>query len=289
VILQGETFHDASACAKKLCRQRRLTLVHPYDDLRIMAGQGTIALEMLAQQPDLETLIVPVGGGGLLAGMAVAAKAVRPDIELVGVQSDRFPAMTQLFNHETIECGQYTVAEGIAVKAPGRLTGRLIRELVDDLLLVGENELEDAILNLLQIEKTVVEGAGAAGLAALIKFKKRFRRKNVGLILSGGNIGLMALSSIIQRGLVRNGQVARMRVETRDLPGILARVSGIIGRHGGNILEVNHHRTFIAQPLQIVAIDFILQTRGGEHFQEIVEALRADGANVLPLGQELAK
>jgi threonine dehydratase len=289
VILQGETFHQASTFAKKLCRQRRLTLVHPYDDLRIMAGQGTIALEMLAQQPELETLIVPVGGGGLLAGMAVAAKAIRPDIELVGVQSDRFPAMTQWFNDEIIECGQYTVAEGIAVKAPGRLTGRIIRDLVNDLLLVGEKELEYAILNLLQIEKTVVEGAGAAGLAALTKFKKRFRRKNVGLILSGGNIDLMALSSIIQRGLVRNGQVARMRVETRDLPGILARVSGIIGRHGGNILEVNHQRAFSAQPLQIVAIDFILQTRGREHFREIEEALRADGAKVLPLQQELAK
>lgn len=280
VILHGETFQEASTFTRRLCRQRHLTLVHPYDDYRIMAGQGTIALEMLAQQPDLETLVVPVGGGGLLAGMAVAARAIRPDIELIGVQSDRFPAMTQLLKNKPIECGPYTVAEGIAVKTPGRLTRRVIGELVNDVLLVGESELEDAILMLLQIEKTVVEGAGAAGLAALIKFKKRFRRKKVGLILCGGNIGLMALSSIIQRGLVRNGQLTRMRVETRDLPGILGRVSEIIGRHGGNILEVHHQRAFSAQPLQIVSIDFILQTRGREHSHEIVEALRADGSKV---------
>jgi len=283
VILHGETFHEAGVFAKKSARQRHLTLVHPFDDNRIIAGQGTIALEMLAQQPDLEVLVVPVGGGGLLAGMAVAAKAIRPGIELMGVQSDRFPAMAQRLKHQSIECGQYTVAEGIAVKSPGRLTQRILSELVSDILLVGESELEDAILMLLQIEKTAVEGAGAAGLAALIKFKQRFRKKKVGLILSGGNIDLMALASIIQRGLVRNGQVSRMQVETRDLPGVLGRVSAIIGAHGGNILEVHHQRAFSAQPLQIVAIDFILQTRGREHFHEIVEALRAGGAKVLPL------
>ena len=280
VILHGDTLQEAGGFANKLCRQRRLTLVHPYDDQDIIAGQGTIALEMLAQQPGLETLIVPVGGGGLLAGMALAAKAIRPDIELIGVQSSRFPAMAQLFHHQAVECGQFTVAEGIAVKVPGRLTSKIISDLANDILLVNENELEDAILRLLQIEKTVVEGAGAAGLAALIKFKKRFRRKQVGLILCGGNIDLMALSSIIQRGLVRNGQVARVRVEARDLPGALSRVAAIIGRHGGNIQEVHHQRAFSAQPLQIVAIDFILQTRGREHFQEIVEALRADGSKV---------
>lgn len=280
VILSGENFDEATAFAQKLRRQRKLTLVHPYDDELVMAGQGTIALEMLAQQPDLDTLIVPIGGGGLIAGMAVAAKALRPDIKVVGVQSDRFPAMAQLLNQQPIECGPYTVAEGIAVKAPGRLTSGVVRDLVEDIVLVSEGELEDAILKLLQIEKTVVEGAGAAGLAALLKDRARFRGKKVGLVLCGGNIDLMSLSSIIQRGLVRSGQLVRMRVETRDVPGALAHVSGLIGASGGNIVEVHHQRAFSAKPLQTVAIDFILRTRGREHFQEIMNALRAHGAQV---------
>jgi threonine dehydratase len=283
VILHGDTLHEASLLAQKLSRQRRLTLVHPYDDHHIMAGQGTVALEMLAQQPSLDTLVVPVGGGGLLAGIAVAVKAVRPDLELIGVQSDRFPAMAQLFKRQPAECGSYTVAEGIAVRTPSQPASFIIRDLVSDIFLVGEHELENAILTLLQIEKTVVEGAGAAGLAALIKFKTRFRRRKVGLILSGGNMDLMSLSSIIQRGLVRNGQVVRVRVEARDVPGALGQVSAIIGRHDGNILEVHHQRAFSAQPLQIVVIDFTLKTRGHEHFQTIMDALRADGSNVVPL------
>ncbi len=285
VILHGDTLHEAGIFTRQLRRQRQLALIHPYDDYRIMAGQGTVALEMLAQQPDLDTLVVPVGGGGLLAGVAVAAKAVRPDVELIGVQSDRFPAMAQLLKRQPVVCGFYTVAEGIAVRDPSQLAGFIIRDLVSEMLQVREDELEDAILTLLQIEKMVVEGAGAAGLAALVKYKKRFRRKNVGLILSGGNLDLMSLSSIIQRGLVRNGQVVRVRVETRDLPGALGQVSAIIGRHDGNILEVHHQRAFSAQPLQIVAIDFTLKTRGREHFQEIMGALRASGshANILPL------
>jgi threonine dehydratase len=280
VILHGETFHEATAFTQKLRRQRKLILVHPYDDELVMAGQGTVALEMLAQQPDLDTLIVPIGGGGLLAGMAVAAKALRPHIEMIGVQSERFPAMAQLLAQQPIECALYTVAEGIAVKAPGQLTSKVVRDLVSEIVLVSESELEAAILMLLQIEKTVVEGAGAAGLAALMKSKKRFHRKRVGLVLCGGNIDLMSLSSIIQRGLVRSGQLVRVRVETRDVPGALAHVSALIGRSGGNIVEVHHQRAFSAQPLQTVVIDFILRTRGLEHSQEIVSALRAGGSDV---------
>jgi threonine dehydratase len=283
VILHGETFDDASAFTQKLARQRRLTLVHPYDDELVIAGQGTIALEMLAQQPRIETLLVPIGGGGLIAGMAVAARGMKPDLAMVGVQSERFPAMAQLLRHEPVQCDRYTMAEGIAVRNPGKLTLALVRKLVSDILLVGEGELEDAVLMLLQIEKTVVEGAGACGLAALLKNRTRFRKKKVGLVLCGGNIDLMILSSIIQRGLARNGQLVRLRVETRDVPGQLARVSGLIGAAGGNIIEVHHQRAFSAQPLQTALVDFILQTRGRDHLAGIMHALKEAGARaVLP-------
>jgi threonine dehydratase len=242
---------------------------------------------MLDQQPELEALLVPIGGGGLIAGMAVAAKSVKPDIEVIGVQSEAFPAMASLIQGKPVECGRYTIAEGIAVKKPGRLTRRVIEKLVGDFLLVGEGELEDAVLLLLQIEKTVVEGAGACGMAALLKNKKRFKGKKVGLVLSGGNIDLLILSSIIQRGLVRGGQLTRLRVETRDVPGELARVSGLIGTSGGNIIEVHHQRAFSAQPLQTVIVDFTLQTRGGEHLDQIMAALLAAGSHPMLLDRDV--
>ena len=278
VILHGETFDDASRFAHTLARRRRLTLVHPYDDPLVMAGQGTIALEMLEQQPDLETLLVPIGGGGLIAGMAVAARGLKPDVEIFGVQSERFPAMSQILRGQPVVCDRYTVAEGIAVKQPGLQTRTVVRKLVRDILLVGEGELENAILLLLQIEKTVVEGAGACGLAALLKHRKQFRKKRVGLVLCGGNIDLLTLSSIIQRGLVRNGQLVRLRVETRDVPGELARASGLIGTAGANIVEVHHQRAFSAHPLQTALVDFTIQTRGHEHLGQIMDALHAAGA-----------
>ena len=277
VILQGDTFDDASTFTQALAKKRRLVLVHPYDDPLVMAGQGTIALEMLDQQPDLETLLVPIGGGGLIAGMAVAARGRKPGIDVIGVQSERFPAMAQIIKGQPVHCDTYTVAEGIAVKNPGRLTREVIRRLVSDILLVGEGELEDAVLMLLQIEKTVVEGAGAAGLAALLKHRSRFRKKRVGLVLCGGNIDLLILSSIIQRGLARGGQLVRLRVETRDVPGELARISGLIGKAGGNIVEVHHQRAFSAHPLQTALVDFILQTRGREHLDQILADLRHAG------------
>jgi threonine dehydratase len=275
VILEGDTFDEASIFTHQAAKRRKLTLVHPYDDDLVMAGQGTIALEMLAQQPGLEALLVSIGGGGLIAGMAVAAKGINPNIEVFGVQSERFPAMAQLIAGRLVECDRFTVAEGIAVKTPGRRTRRVIERLVSDILLAGEGEIEDAVLMLLQIEKTVVEGAGACGLAALLKSRHRFRRKKVGLVLCGGNIDLMVLSSIIQRGLARDGQLVRLRVETRDVPGELARVTGLIGESGGNIIEVHHQRAFSAEPLQTAMVDFTLRTRGVDHLGRIVTALRA--------------
>ena len=282
VILHGENLQEAASFARALCKERDLVFVHPYDDAEVIAGQGTLALEMLAQQPELDTLIVPIGGGGLLAGIAVAAKAIKPSIELIGVQSDRFPAMAARLRGEPMPCAPYTVAEGIAVKEPGEITTALIREHVKDVALVSEREIEDALLLLLQIEKTVVEGAGAAGLAALIQMKDRLRGRKVGLLLCGGNIDLFNLSSIIQRGLVRGGQIVSLRVETRDVPGALAEVSALIGQGGGNIIEVHHQRTFADQPLQNVAIDFLLRTRGPSHSEQIIAALRVGGCRVNP-------
>ena len=260
-----------------MSKSRQLVLIHPYDDKLVMAGQGTIALEMLEQQPDLETLLVPIGGGGLIAGMAVAAKGVKPDIEIIGVQSERFPAMAGWIKRQPVKCERFTVAEGIAVKNPGRLTRRVVEKFVSDILLVGEDEIEDAVLMLLQIEKTVVEGAGACGLAALLKYRRRFRGKKVGLVLCGGNIDLMILSSIIQRGLARSGHLVRLRVETRDVPGELSRLSGLIGTAGGNIMEVHHQRAFSAEPLQTALVDFVLRTRGIDHLNQIVTSLQRSG------------
>lgn len=277
VILHGDTFDQAREFTQQLAVQRKLTLVHPYDDEWVMAGQGTIALEMLEQQPDLETLVVPIGGGGLISGIAVAARKIRPDIEIIGVQSDRFPAMFQILRGNEIHCERYTIAEGIAVKRPGRLTKRVVKSEVDGIVLVGESDIEAAVLMLLQVEKTVVEGAGACGLAALLKYRRRFRRKKVGLVLCGGNIDLMALSSIIQRGLVRNGQLARVRVATRDVPGELARLSTLVGASGGNIIEVHHQRAFSSQPLQTALVDFILQSRGAVHLNQIIGSLGGAG------------
>ena len=277
VILTGDTFDETSVFTRQLAKRRQLTLIHPYDDPLVMAGQGTIALEMLAQQPHLDTLLVPIGGGGLIAGMAVAAKGIKPDIEIVGVQSKRFPAMAGLIKQEPVQCERFTVAEGIAVKNPGRLTRRVVKKFVSDILLVDEDEIEDAVLQLLQIEKTVVEGAGACGLAGLMQCRRRFRKRKVGLVLCGGNIDLMILSSIIQRGLVRSGHLVRLRVETRDVPGELGRLTGLIGTAGGNVVEVHHQRAFSAEPLQTAIVDFILQTRGLDHLAQIVAALHQGG------------
>ena len=231
-----------------MATERRLHLVHPYDDELIIAGQGTVALEMLETHPDLDMLIAPVGGGGLMAGCAVAAKGIKPGIQLVGVQTERFPAMIQQLEGQPIECGTSTIAEGIAVKSPGKLTVPIIRDLVQKLMLVNEDKLEQAVLLLLKEEKTVVEGAGAAGLAALMTDRGFFYGKKVGIILSGGNMDFLILSSIIQRGLVRSGRMIRLSVELRDVPGALADVSRCIGQTDANIVEVHHQRAFSHLP-----------------------------------------
>jgi len=277
VILAGESFDEAQVAGLEQARANRLTLVHPYDDERVIAGQGTVALEMLAAQPKLEALVVPVGGGGLIAGMAVAAKDLAPGIEVYGVETSAFPAMHCALHGTTAAFGSSTIAEGIAVKEPGTLTLPIVRSLAEDVLLVDDGEIEQAIVMLLEIEKTVVEGAGAAALAVLLRHGARFRGRSVGVVLSGGNIDPLVLSDIIERGMARSGRLARLRVQLRDLPGALAKVTECLAEANANIEEVHHQRAFTHLPVLSAEVEFVLQTRGPEHVAEIVAALGRAG------------
>lgn len=280
VVLEGETFDEARAHGLQLAQQRGLTVVHPYDDLAVAAGQGTIALEMLAQQPSIDTLVVSIGGGGLLGGIAVAARALRPELQLVGVQTERFPAVFNAKRGESRPSAQTTIADGIGVSAPGALTVPLIHALVDDVVLVAESEIEQAILMLLEIEKTVVEGAGAVGLAALLAHRERFVGRKVGLVLSGGNIEPLLLAEIIHRGMVKSGRLVRLRVNVRDVPGSLALVARMLSELGANIEEVQHHRAFSSLPVERAQIEVVVQTRGDAHVDRIVQTMNAQGFEV---------
>ncbi|WP_373824205.1 threonine ammonia-lyase [Achromobacter insuavis] len=281
VVLAGDTFDDAKAHGYELAKQRGLIMIHPYDDEAVIAGQGTVALEMLEDQPQLDMLVIAIGGGGLLSGISTAAKALKPGIEIIGVQTERFPAMYAAVKGVSMPQGQYTIAEGIAVKSPGGLTQPIVSRLVDDIELVSEADIEHAIVVLLEIEKTVVEGAGAAGLAALLRAQEagseRFKGKRIGLVLTGGNIDPLMLGELIERGMVRAGRLARIRVDLRDLPGALAHATKLIADAQANITEVHHQRAFTSLPVRNVEVDFVLQTRGPEHIQEVIDILNAAG------------
>ncbi len=277
VVLHGDSLEAARAHAYELAEREGLVFVHPYDDEAIVAGQGTIALEMLREQPDLDTLVIAIGGGGLISGMATAAKAIKPGIRVVGVQTERFPAMYNAIKGTHLPQGTSTIAEGIAVGTPGQITQAIIRERVDDLLLVDEGDIEQAIVMLLEIEKTLVEGAGAAGLAALIKHPEQFKDQRVGLVLCGGNIDPLLLASIIERGMVRAGRLARIQVNARDVPGVLARIATIVADAGANVDEVHHQRAFTLLAAQNVTIELVLQTRGREHLAEVIQCLQTEG------------
>ena len=284
VILHGATLEAAFTHARQLADEKNLVFVHPYNDIAIMAGQGTAALEMLAEQPDLDALVIPVGGGGLIAGMATAAKAIKPGITVVGVQTRRFPAMVNLMQGTQLEQGVSTIAEGIAVGAPGPLCVEAIRRDVDDFLLVDEGDIEQAIVMLLEIEKTLSEGAGAAALAALLRYPEQFKGRKVGLVLSGGNIDPMLLAAIIGRGMVRSGRLARIVVSARDVPGSLARVTTLVAEAGANVQEIHHQRAFTLLAAQNVEIEMVLQTRDTAHVQELLARLAAEGLEARWLG-----
>ncbi len=277
VVLHGDTLEQARAHAFELAAAQNLSFVHPYDDEAIVAGQGTVGLEMLQAVPDLDVLVIAIGGGGLISGIATAAKALKPGIEVVGVQTVRFPAMFNAIKGTHHPQGTSSIAEGIAVGTPGRITEAIIRERVDDLLLVDEGDIEQAVLMLLEIEKTVVEGAGAAGLAALLKHPERFAGRKVGLVLCGGNIEPLLLAAIIERGMVRAGRLARLKVGSRDVPGALARITAVVADAGANIDEVHHQRAFSSLSAQNVEIELVLQTRGHEHVSGVLERLRGAG------------
>ncbi len=277
IVLHGNTLDEARSHALVLAEQQKLVFVHPYDDPDIVAGQGTVALEMLTEVPDLDTLIVAIGGGGLIAGMAVAARAIKPGIEIIGVQTTRFPAMVNAIKGTHYPQGNSSIAEGIAVGTPGQLPQAIIKALVNDLLLVDEGDIEQAIVMLLEVEKTLVEGAGAAGLAALLKFTDRFKGKKVGLVLSGGNIDPLLLAAIIERGMVRAGRLARLKVSARDVPGTLALITATVASAGANINEVHHQRAFTTLAAQNVEIELVIQTRGPHHITDVLAALAQAG------------
>ena len=277
VVLHGDTLEEARAHAYALADAQQLTFVHPYDDEGVAAGQGTLGLEMLQAVPDLDTLVIAVGGGGLISGVATAAKALKPGIEIIGVQTQRFPAMVNAIQGTHHPQGTSTIAEGIAVGTPGKITQEIIRRLVDDLVLVDEGDIEQAVLMLLEIEKTLVEGAGAAGLAALLRYPDRFKGKRVGLVLCGGNIDPLLLAAIIERGMVRSGRLARIKVSARDVPGVLARITATVADAGANIEEVHHQRAFTMLAAQNVDIELVLQTRSKSHVEQVLQQLRAAG------------
>ena len=283
VVLHGDTLDEARGHAFEMAARENFVFVHPYDDEAIVAGQGTVALEMLAAVPDLDTLVVPVGGGGLIAGMAIAAKAIKPSIEIIGVQTERFAAMVDAMRGTNHATGVSTIAEGIAVGTPGKITQEIVRRLVDDWLLVDEGDIEQAVLMLLEIEKTVVEGAGAAGLAALLRHPERLRGRRVGLVLSGGNIDPLLLAALIERGMARSGRLARIRIGARDVPGVLARITATVADAGANIEEVHHQRAFTSLAAQSVEIDLVLQARDHAHVAEVLERLREAGVEAVLL------
>ena len=280
VVLHGDTLAEAAAEAHRLAKDERLVFVHPYDDPRIVAGQGTIALEMLQDVPQLDTLVVPVGGGGMIAGCAIAARGLKADIKIIGTETAAYSAMHQLLAGEPVAVGGDTVAEGIAVRDIGALPLAVARALVDCVETVDEVAIEHAIALLLEVEKTVAEGAGAAGLAALLAHPQHFTGRKVGIVLSGGNIDTRLLASILLRGLVRDGRIVRLRLMIGDLPGQLARVAGLIGKAGGNIVEVQHQRLFGGVVAKSAELDVTVETRGRDHVRELVSALQADGFKV---------
>lgn len=279
VLLHGETLSDSTTYAYQIKEREGLTFVHPYDDAAVIAGQGTIALEMLEDEPSLEILLVPVGGGGLIAGNSIAARALKNDIEVIGVEAKMYPSMhAELAGRDPIAAsGGTTIAEGIAVRQAGRLPMDIVRDYVKEILLVDESELEQAITLFCTIEKTIAEGAGAAGLAALMAHPTRFAGRRVGLILCGGNIDSRLLASVLTRSLVRENRITSIRIIGDDRPGLLAVVSKVIGDLGGNILEVAHNRLALDVPAKGAEFDILIETRDARHTTEIMDALSAAG------------
>lgn len=287
VVLHGETLSEASHKAHELAGAEQLTFVHPYDDAAVMAGQGTLAREMLAEAPDLDMLIIPLGGGGLMAGNAVAAKAIKPGIELIGVEAALYPSFFNAVHQQDRPIGGPTLAEGIAVKTVGQLTLPVISALVSDIVLVGEDLIERAVNAYASLQHSLAEGAGATGLAAMLKEPERYAGRKVGLVLSGGNIDTRLLAAIMVRELERDDRIVAFRLTTSDRPGLLGRIASLLGEEGANILEVSHGRLFLDVPAKGVTLDVTVETRGAAHSRAIEDALAKNGfapRRILPRG-----
>ncbi|MFM9938317.1 MAG: threonine ammonia-lyase [Hyphomicrobiaceae bacterium] len=280
VLVQGATLEDAARFATEVSERQGQIFIHPYDDPLIMAGQGTIVVEMLTAMPEIDTLVVPIGGGGLISGMAVAAKAIKPSIRIIGVQAALYPSMYNAIKGQQLPMRGDTLAEGIAVKAPGRLTSEIVRRLVDDIVLVTEEQLEHAVSMLIGIEKTVVEGAGAAGLAAVFAHPEYFTGRCIGLVLCGGNMDTRLLASVLTRELAREGRLSQLTIDLVDQPGQLARVAALLGDAGANIVEVSHQRTFSDLPAKGTLLEVVIETRDRTHLNETVSRLRTAGFEV---------
>jgi threonine dehydratase len=279
VIQHGRDLNEAYAEAQRIAGEQHLTFIHPYDDPLVIAGQGTCALEMLEDVPQLDALIVPVGGGGLISGCAIAARAMKPAIEIYGVQTALYPAMRQAMRGEALteQPHAQTIAEGIAVKRPGTLTAQIVRDLVKDIFVVGEDRIEHALAMILEIEKTLIEGAAAAGFAALLANADLFRGRPVGIVLSGGNIDMRLLSNVILRELTREGRIFSLELEIEDRPGQLAQIAVLIAAAGGNVMEVSHNRMMADISAKSATLGLVVEARDTEHAQEIRNALAAAG------------
>jgi threonine dehydratase len=280
VVLSGRGLYEAQARAVEIAEERGLVIVHPYDDPRIIAGQGTIALEVLHDVPDLDVIVVPIGGGGLIAGNAIAAHAIKPDLEVIGVCSAACPSMYAALRGEEVVCSEQTLADGIAVKAPGKLTLPIVREHVSRIVLVDEPAIERAICALLGLQKIIAEGAGAASLAALLTEPERFRGRKLCLYLTGGNIDPRMLASVVVRGLEREGKIVSLRLTITDQPGVLGRVATILGASGANILEVFHRRTMLDVPARGATLDLMIETKDKAHASQAIGRLEAEGFQV---------
>jgi threonine dehydratase len=279
VILHGTTLMEADVQARRIASEQGLTFIHPYDDPLVIAGQGTLAIEMLEDVPHLDALIVPVGGGGLISGCAIAARAMKPGIEIFGAQTELYPAMHDILKGQAPpETPSFsTIAEGIAVKKPGELTQAIVKDLVSDIFVVREDLIEHALADILEIEKTVIEGAAACGFAALLDNAARFKDRTVGIVMSGGNIDMRLLSNLILRELTREGRIIALELQVEDRPGQLADIARIVADAGGNVLEVNHHRMMAGTPAKSTTLGLVVEARDAEHAQEIRDRLKAAG------------
>ncbi|MFZ8925105.1 MAG: threonine ammonia-lyase [Alphaproteobacteria bacterium] len=283
VVLEGRNLNECEGTVNELIKANGLTLIHPYDNELVMMGQGTAGLEMLTDQPDLDILVVPIGGGGLIGGIATIARDMRPNIKIYGVQTELYPSMKLAIAGEDITCGGETLAEGIAVKKPGGVTLPVVDALVDDILLVNERALEWAVGALIEQQRIVAEGAGAAGIAAIYANPGLFAGKKIGTVICGGNIDPRLLASILNRNMAVDGRIARLRIDISDEPGMLAAISTSIGKCGGNIVEIYHQRLFYDVPAKLAKIDAVVETRGPDHVDEIIAALRAANFQVRQL------